>query len=381
MKAAELAEAIGSTPGFVPQVLGPDGEARVGSFRARSIGWLFAARVARADQRVGRRGVDRRPDRDEAVRRGRPPLFERPGVRDACGVESCSGGATASLASTTIADLETDAVMSTSIAARVDVASRSPWRVVALPDEHGGWALTAEAALLGLLIAPSASGVVLAFAGMLAFLARTPVKLVLVDVFRHRWLPRTRTSGDYRPFRIGRARSVGRRRRLMGGMVVVARASGGGTAGCGGTLVRHAQSQPTTRARALRRSRCRGTCRRGRSGRRRIRGVGSRGVAAPRGSLAGCDPARARGDRPDTAPAGRDAAAAGHASDRGGGRNHIGARRASIGARNGRCRPRDRGGYLVSARRASRSAKVLGLSQLGAGLGVVALAAAGVWVG
>jgi hypothetical protein len=62
---------------------------------------------------------------------------------------------------------------------------------VALPDEHGGWGLTAEPALLGLLVAPSWAGAALAIAAMVAFLVRTPLKLVLVDRWRARRLPRT----------------------------------------------------------------------------------------------------------------------------------------------------------------------------------------------
>ncbi len=68
------------------------------------------------------------------------------------------------------------------------------WRSVALPSEHGGWSLTAEPALLGLLVAWSAPGAALGAAAMVAFVARTPLKLVLVDRFRHRWLPRTRLA-------------------------------------------------------------------------------------------------------------------------------------------------------------------------------------------
>jgi hypothetical protein len=66
--------------------------------------------------------------------------------------------------------------------------------VVALPDEHGGWGLTAEPVLLGLLVAPSGAGAALAAGAFTAFLVRTPLKLVLVDRWRHRWLPRTRTA-------------------------------------------------------------------------------------------------------------------------------------------------------------------------------------------
>ena len=70
------------------------------------------------------------------------------------------------------------------------------WWSVALPSEHGGWSLTAEPALLGLLVAWSTPGLALGLAAMIAFLARTPVKLVLVDRFRHRWLPRTRLAAQ-----------------------------------------------------------------------------------------------------------------------------------------------------------------------------------------
>lgn len=68
---------------------------------------------------------------------------------------------------------------------------RSMVRSVAMPSEHGGWSLTAEPALLGLVVAWSCSGVALALAAVVAFLARTPIKLVLVDRWRHRWLQRS----------------------------------------------------------------------------------------------------------------------------------------------------------------------------------------------
>ncbi|MDW3221126.1 MAG: YwiC-like family protein [Acidimicrobiales bacterium] len=73
---------------------------------------------------------------------------------------------------------------------------RVSWKSVALPTEHGGWSLTAEPALLGLLVAWSWPGVALGVAAMVAFLARTPLKLVLVDRFRRRWLPRTRLAAQ-----------------------------------------------------------------------------------------------------------------------------------------------------------------------------------------
>jgi len=69
--------------------------------------------------------------------------------------------------------------------------TRSTWRAVAIPDEHGGWGLTAEPVLLGLLVAPSWGGAAIGAAAFLAFVVRTPLKLVLVDRWRHRWLPRS----------------------------------------------------------------------------------------------------------------------------------------------------------------------------------------------
>jgi hypothetical protein len=71
---------------------------------------------------------------------------------------------------------------------------RSTLRSVALPTEHGGWGLTFESAVLGLAVRWSAAGVCLAVAAFLAFLARTPLKVVLVDLRRHRDLPRTRLA-------------------------------------------------------------------------------------------------------------------------------------------------------------------------------------------
>jgi len=68
---------------------------------------------------------------------------------------------------------------------------RSPLRAVAVPSEHGGWGLTGEVVLLGLLVAPSLAGGALGAAAVLAFLVRTPLKVVLVDRWRHRRLERT----------------------------------------------------------------------------------------------------------------------------------------------------------------------------------------------
>lgn len=74
------------------------------------------------------------------------------------------------------------------------VGERPTWRRVAMPSEHGGWGLTLEPPLLALLVSPSRAGVAIGVAAVLAFLARTPVKLVLVDLSRRRWLPRTRLA-------------------------------------------------------------------------------------------------------------------------------------------------------------------------------------------
>lgn len=68
-----------------------------------------------------------------------------------------------------------------------DVSLRS----VALPREHGGWSLTLEPAVLGLMVAPSLPGVFLAGAALIAFLARTPAELLLIDRYRNRQRART----------------------------------------------------------------------------------------------------------------------------------------------------------------------------------------------
>jgi hypothetical protein len=71
---------------------------------------------------------------------------------------------------------------------------RPAWRSVAVPSEHGGWALTLEPVVLGLLVAPSVAGALLGLAAFVAFLARTPLKVALVDRRRQRHLPRTRLA-------------------------------------------------------------------------------------------------------------------------------------------------------------------------------------------
>lgn len=64
-------------------------------------------------------------------------------------------------------------------------------RPLALPSEHGGWGFLCEPILLGLLIAPSWPGALLAVAAAFGFLARQPLKLALQDAVRGRSYPRT----------------------------------------------------------------------------------------------------------------------------------------------------------------------------------------------
>ena len=64
-------------------------------------------------------------------------------------------------------------------------------RTVALPVEHGGWSLTLEPVALGLLVAPSPAGFLLALATVGAFLARHPLKIVAADRRHGRRFPRT----------------------------------------------------------------------------------------------------------------------------------------------------------------------------------------------
>ena len=77
-----------------------------------------------------------------------------------------------------------------------------------MPSEHGGWGLTLEPVLLGLLVAWSGAGVALGVAAFTAFLVRTPAKLVAVDR-PSRALARSVTprAAD-RDRRTGRARSL-----------------------------------------------------------------------------------------------------------------------------------------------------------------------------
>ena len=70
-------------------------------------------------------------------------------------------------------------------------STAATWRAVAMPREHGGWGLTLEPVLLGLAVAWSFPGLLIGVAAFGAFLARTPLKFVAVDVRRHRWRERS----------------------------------------------------------------------------------------------------------------------------------------------------------------------------------------------
>lgn len=64
-------------------------------------------------------------------------------------------------------------------------------RGVAIPAEHGGWGLTLEPVVLGLVVAPSVAGVALGIAALASFLVRTPFKILAGDLRRGRRLART----------------------------------------------------------------------------------------------------------------------------------------------------------------------------------------------
>jgi hypothetical protein len=65
-------------------------------------------------------------------------------------------------------------------------------RPLALPVEHGGWALLGGPILLGLLIAPSFAGLWVALAGLGGFLVHQPLRLGLSDLRRGKRYLRTR---------------------------------------------------------------------------------------------------------------------------------------------------------------------------------------------
>ncbi len=64
-------------------------------------------------------------------------------------------------------------------------------RPIALPMEHGGWGFLFEPIVLGLALAPSEKGWLLALAAIAAFLVRQPLKVWWSDVAAGRSNPRT----------------------------------------------------------------------------------------------------------------------------------------------------------------------------------------------
>jgi hypothetical protein len=75
-------------------------------------------------------------------------------------------------------------------------------RAVALPAEHGGWALIFEPIVLGLLVAPSIVGLFIAAGALACFLARHPIKLAVGDRRKNRVLKRTSLAGRFALFYI-----------------------------------------------------------------------------------------------------------------------------------------------------------------------------------
>lgn len=68
---------------------------------------------------------------------------------------------------------------------------RPSLRPLVLPTEHGGWGFLFEPLVLGLAIAPSSGGFLVAAAAIFAFLSRQPLKLAMQDALRGKSYPRT----------------------------------------------------------------------------------------------------------------------------------------------------------------------------------------------
>jgi hypothetical protein len=67
-------------------------------------------------------------------------------------------------------------------------------RLIVLPNEHGGWSFLFEPILLGLLVAHTWAGALIALAAVAAFLARQPLKLFVSDRQRGKIYPRTHVA-------------------------------------------------------------------------------------------------------------------------------------------------------------------------------------------
>jgi len=68
------------------------------------------------------------------------------------------------------------------------------WKVLAIPNEHGGWGFTMEPVVLGLLVAPSIAGLGLGLLALASFFARHPTKIALGDLRRGKVYARTKTA-------------------------------------------------------------------------------------------------------------------------------------------------------------------------------------------
>ena len=71
-------------------------------------------------------------------------------------------------------------------------AARVSLRPIALPSEHGGWGFLFEPLVLGLAVAPSWAGLLIAIAAICGFLTRQPLKFAMQDALRRKSYPRTR---------------------------------------------------------------------------------------------------------------------------------------------------------------------------------------------
>ncbi len=72
--------------------------------------------------------------------------------------------------------------------------SKSRLKSVALPASYGSWSLVSEPILLGLLVAPSGAGLLIAFTGLLTFVLNQPLKIIIADRQRGRQYARTRLA-------------------------------------------------------------------------------------------------------------------------------------------------------------------------------------------
>jgi hypothetical protein len=75
--------------------------------------------------------------------------------------------------------------------ATVMTTSQVRWRSVALPVEHGGWGFVLEPILLGLLVAPSLTGMLIGIAALGVFLLHQPLKIALKDRLNGKTYART----------------------------------------------------------------------------------------------------------------------------------------------------------------------------------------------